>query len=69
MATHKELVDYIQRSINSISPYEQGHTQTLYHAGFLASVLADLMQDDSHTIDKFKQKINKTKSKRNDIRD
>lgn len=53
----QELIEYIQRSINSICSYENEHTKRLYHIGFLSSILADLMYTDSMTLDKFKQRI------------
>lgn len=64
---HKKYIDYVQQSINTVCPYEQGHERTLYHAGFMAAVLADLMLNDNINFYKFKQRIDEL-TKRNDIR-
>lgn len=66
---HQKYVDYIQQSINNICPYEQGHERTLYHAGFMAAVLADLMLNDSNNYQKFKQRVDQLDSKYNNTTD
>lgn len=58
-----QLVEYIQRSIADVCPYENEHLKRLYHIGFLSSLLADLMYSDSKYFDKFNHRV-KTLNKR-----
>ena len=54
----QQYIDYIQRSINSITPYEDNEQlKRLYHLGFMSSMLADIMLDDSKYYHKFKARI------------
>ena len=64
----QELIEYIQRSINSICSYENEHTKRLYHIGFLSSILADLMYTDSMTLDKFKRRVQKIQKRQQVIK-
>lgn len=62
--THAEYIRYIQQQVHSICPYEQGTEQYLYHAGFLASVVATMIEHDSNNYYVFKRIITKNLSKR-----
>lgn len=62
--THAEYIKYIQQQVHTICPYEQGTEQYLYHAGFLASVIASMIEQDSNNYYVFKRIITKNLSKR-----
>lgn len=62
--THEEYIKYIQQQVHSICPYEQGTEQYLYHAGFLASAIASMIEHDSNNYYVFKRIIAKNLSKR-----
>jgi hypothetical protein len=53
--THQELTNYILHNVDTISPYKSGTLQYLYHAGFLASVIATLIKHDSQNAQIFKR--------------
>ena len=61
--THKDLVKYIQDSVHEIAPYKTGTQQYLYHAGFLASVIASMILADSHNLTVFRTIIQKLRNK------
>lgn len=60
--THQHLVKYIQDSVHEICPYSSGYKQQLYHAGFLASVIATLILFDSRNLTVFRTIINRKKA-------
>ena len=62
--THAEYIRYIQQQVHSICPYEQGTEQYLYHAGFLASVVASMIEQDSNNYYVFKRIITNNLAKR-----
>jgi len=60
---HKDLAEWIQRSINEICPYEDESVKRLYFVGFLSSYLASLMMNDSQEFYRFKNKMDKAADK------
>ena len=55
--SHQDYVNYIQRMIENICPYEDERLRRLYHAGFLASYLAKQMERDPYYLRVFKRHI------------
>jgi hypothetical protein len=71
MATqkHKDYTDYIIRSIQSINPHNdsEGRTGYVYAAGFLASYLASLIEEDPAAFNQFKRHIEQRKRELNSV--
>ena len=60
---HKDYVDYIIRSIQTINPHSsnEGRIGYVYAAGFLASYLASLLEEDPIAFHQFKRHIEQRK--------
>ena len=55
---HDDYVKFIQQSIDSVCPYKNNESlHRLYHAGFLASYLASMLQKDPFYVREFKRHI------------
>lgn len=61
--THEELIKWVQQQVHSICPHGGGSLQYLYHAGFLASAIATLIEHDSANAHIFKRIIKKNQQK------
>jgi hypothetical protein len=53
----QKIIDYIQRSLNARSPYDDTTKNSLYHAGFLAAFIANEVLRDSHVLERFKRAV------------
>jgi hypothetical protein len=65
-STHKDYTDYIIGSVQAINPHsnQEGRVGYVYAAGFLASYLASLMQEDPWAYKRFQQHIEGLKDDR-----
>ena len=54
---HDDYVKFIQRSIESICPYNEEHKRRLYHAGFLAAYLAKMLEKDPYNLREFQRHV------------
>jgi hypothetical protein len=58
---HEDYVKFIQQSIESVCPYQQEPLRRLYHAGFLASYLAHMLEKDPWFLKEFRRHIEEIK--------
>ena len=63
MSEHSDYVKFIQQSVESLCPYEDEQRRRLYHAGFLASYLAALLEKDPWYLKQFKQHVELARSR------
>jgi hypothetical protein len=58
---HDDYVKFIQQSIESVCPYQDEQQRKLYHAGFLASYLANYLEKDPWNLREFQRHLEHVK--------
>lgn len=61
MPTHKDYTDFVIRQVRDINPYTKDSHGYAYAVGFLASYVANILEEDEFRLKQFQRHIERVK--------